>query len=525
VRLPPATLAFVLAAVAAPGLRAQSLSRDWRPEDRTVIGDFSRITSIATAIDRVYVSSPNAVLIWNPQFRQWQGPYDPPDPSVLARVFAALVDPLDNSLWLARPDGWIHFQPELRLWDQGSVPDGVQTIAFDGNDPTPGLFLRTGRGWQLLPRGGLTPSPGRAPARPVTPARVEDVLRSNPSLQANASQILVDQRLGVVRFTAAARSFDNLGWYLGTSGVGLLFLQDGSALPDRLPFGLRSPVVGALFGAPDGVWAATSRTVQAEPAITFVDREFKDFRTLQGPAAFGLPFAAVRRLVGQGTALWAATDRGLARIATGDGRVDFLDPSRGLPDAPVYSVASRQGSITAGTRRGLVRVNDSLRVERLAPRFAETVLAVFPAGDSVWLGTQRGLLLALSGGQDVVRPSTLASPSLQAPVVALASLGDTIVALTRDQMLWRDPRTGAWTLGPNLSAMLGGLVAFVADGPGFWVAGDQAVAFTRLGTPPVLPLRQGDLPGAANDLAVDPDYLWVATNGGLVRFRLDAVRP
>ena len=153
------------------------------------------------------------------------------------------------------------------------------------------------------------------------------------------------------------------------------------------------------------------------------------------------------------------------------------------------------------------------------------MLAVFPAGDSVWLGTQRGLLLALSGGQDVVRPSTLASPSLQAPVVALASLGDTIVALTRDQMLWRDPRTGAWTLGPNLSAMLGGLVAFVADGPGFWVAGDQAVAFTRLGTPPVLPLRQGDLPGAANDLAVDPDYLWVATNGGLVRFRLDAVRP
>jgi ligand-binding sensor domain-containing protein len=359
----------------------------------------------------------------------------------------------------------------------------------------------------------------------VTPARVEDVLRSNPTLQANASQILVDQRLGLVRFTAAARSFDNLGWYLGTSGLGLMFLQDGTALPERLPFGLRSPVVGALFGAPDGIWAATSRTAQAEPAITFVDRDLKDFRTLQGPAAFGLPFAAVRKLVGQGTALWAATDRGLARVATGDGRVDFLDPARGLPDAPVYSVASRQGRITAGTRRGLVRVNDSLRVERVAPRFAEAVLAVFPAGDSVWLGTQRGVLLALPGGQDVVRPSTLSSPSLQAPVVALGSLGDTIVALTRDELLWRDPRTDAWTLGPNLSAMLGGLVAFAADGPGFWVAGQQGVAFARLGTPPVLPLRQGDLPGAANDVAVDTEYLWVATNGGLVRFRLDAVRP
>jgi hypothetical protein len=125
----------------------------------------------------------------------------------------------------------------------------------------------------------------------------------------------------------------------------------------------------------------------------------------------------------------------------------------------------------------------------------------------------------------VVRPAALASPSLQAPVIALGALGDTVVALTRDEMLWREPRSGAWTLGPNLSGVLGGLVAFVADGPGFWVAGERGVGFATLATPAVRPLREGDLPGAANDLAVDADYLWVATNGGLVRFRLDAVRP
>ena len=39
------------------------------------------------------------------------------------------------------------------------------------------------------------------------------------------------------------------------------------------------------------------------------------------------------------------------------------------------------------------------------------------------------------------------------------------------------------------------------------------------------PLREGDLPGAANDLAVDEEYLWVATDGGLVRFRLNVIRP
>jgi ligand-binding sensor domain-containing protein len=508
-----------------PRARAQTPTRDWRPEDRAIIGDFSHITSVATAIDRVYVTSTAAALIWNPQFKQWRGPFDPPDAGLLARVFGALVDPLDNSLWLARPDGWVHFQPELQVWDHGPVPEGVQAIAFDGDDPTTGLYLRSRAGWLLLPRGGLIASPARPPAHPTTPARIDDVLRSNPTLQTNAAQFLLDARLNPARLTAAARSVDNLGWYIGTWGVGLLYLPDGAALPDRLTYGLRSPMVGAVFGWPDGVWAATNRTPQTDATLTFVARELDAFRTLEGLPASGLPFTQVRKLAGQGSALWAATDQGLARIGTGDGRVQLLDEARGLPDSRVYAVVSRQGRITAGTRRGLVRVDDSLRVERVAPRFADAALAVFPTGDSVWVGTPRGLLLAVPGQQDLVRPGALASPSLQAPVVALGALGDTVVALTRDEMLWRDPRTGAWTLGPNLSGLLGGLVGFIADGPGFWVAGDRGVAFARLTTPPIRPLRDGDLPGSASDLAVDRDYLWVATDGGLVRFRLDAIRP
>jgi hypothetical protein len=516
---------LALSILAASPARAQSPSRDWRPEDRTVIGDFSRITAVATAIDRVYAASPSQVLIWNPQFHQWQGPYDPPDPQILLRVTGALVDPLDNSLWLAGSDRWIHFQPELQIWDQGVVSGGVQAIAFDANDPTSGLFLRTRQGWLVLSRGSITPTPTRGPVRPVSPARVDDVLRSNPALQANTAQILVDPRLHVARFTAAARSFDNLGWYLGTSGVGLLFLPDGAALPDRLPFGLRSPVAGAVLGWPDGVWTATDRTPTAEAALTFVASDLKVFRSLQGLPASGLPFNQVRKMAGQGSALWAATDRGVVRIATDDGRVDLLDEARGLPDGVVYAVVSRQGRITVGTRRGVARVDDSLRIVRIAPRFVDPVVAVFPTGDSVWVGTRRGLLLALPGQEDVVRPAALASPSLQASIVALGSLGDTVVALTRDQFLWRDPGTQAWTLGPNLSGLLGGLVGFVADGPGFWVAGERGVAFARLSTPPIRPLREGDLPGQSTDLAVDAEFLWVATDAGLVRFRLDAIRP
>jgi ligand-binding sensor domain-containing protein len=504
---------------------AQSFSRDWRPEDRTVIGDFSRINAIAASADRVFVVSPSGILVWNPQFQRWEGSFDPPDHTLLARVYTGLTDPLDNSLWLARPDGWVHYQPDIQLWDQGLVPEGIQGIAFDQDNPAAGLYLRTRNGWALLPRGGSLPGPASPPVHPLAPYTVAEAIRSNPALQANAASILTDNRLRPVRFTAAARSFDGRGWYLGTSGVGVLYLSDGSPLPQRMSFGLPSSRVGAVFSWPGGVWAATDRTTYSDAALTFVAADLARFQSLPGTSATGTPFSQVRELAGQGRAVWAATDFGVARLQPADSTVQLVDQRRGLPDSRVYSVVSRGGRIVVGTAHGVARVGDSLRVERIAPGYNGAVYAVFPAGDSVWAGTPTGLLLALPNQPDMVRPIGMTSPSLQAGVVDLAPLADTLVALTRDHLLWRDPRTRQWTLGPNLSGLLGRLRRFVADGPGFWVAGDRGVGFARLGTPPLRPLRAGDLPGLANDLAVDEEFLWVATDAGLVRFRLSVIRP
>jgi len=503
---------------------AQSFTRDWRPEERTVIGDFSRVTAIATSADRVYIASPSAVLIWNPLFRRWEGSFDPPAPSFLARVFTGLTDPLDNSLWLARSDGWVHYQPDLRLWDQGTVPDAIVGIAFDQDNPAAGLYLRTRRGWQLLPRGGTVPLPSGGPGRPVAPATVDQAIRGNPALQANSAAILTDNRLRNVRYTAAARGFDNRGWFLGTSGIGVLYASDGAALPERLAFGLPSEQVGAVFSWPGGVWAGTNRTPLTDASLTFVASDLTEFRSLPGPSARGTPFDRISDLAGQGKSIWAATDRGVARVNAAESRMELTDEGRGLPDSRVYAIASRAGRITVGTARGVARISEALDVERVAPAYNDAAYAVFPAGDSTWVGTPSGVRLALPGLAGLVRPDGMTSPSLQAPVIDLASLGDTLVALTRDGLLWRHPKTRRWALGPNISGLLGRLRRFVPDGPGFWVAGDQALGYAGLNTPPVRPIRDGDLPGAINDLAVDSDHLWVATDRGLVRFRLTDIR-
>jgi hypothetical protein len=515
--------ALLVGLAASPSL-AQTPSRDWRPADRTVIGSFSRITAVAAALERVYVTSPSALLIWHPQFHTWEGPYDPPEGVSLAGVFGGLVDPVDQSLWLVRTTGWVHFQPELQIWDQGLVSGGVVTMAFDENDPVSGLFIRTRGGWQQIPRGGSMGTPTRPPARPRLPVSIDEVLRQSPTPQTNAAQILMDSRLRQVQYTAAARSFDNLGWYLGTSGVGLLYLADGAALPERLSFGLPSLYAGAVASWPGGVWVGTDRTSLVDATLTYVDAELREFRSVQGPPASGTPFTRILDLGGQGAEVWAATDRGVARVNPTEGRIELVDESRGLPDARVYDLSTRQGRITVGTAHGVARLGERMEVERLAPRFVEPAYAVYPDGDSVWVGTSRGVMVAVADQPDLLKPPNTGSAGFQQPVFGLVALADTLVGMGRDQLLWRNPG-GRWNLGPPLSGVLGRLRRFVADRSGLWVAGERGVGYARLNGPALLVLNEGDLPGLTRDLTVDETYLWVATDGGLVRFRLDAIRP
>ncbi len=515
-------LLLVAAVALSPGsVVAQLPSRDWSLEDRVVIGDFSRITTVAATSDRVYATSPTSLLIWRPQFARWEGPYPPPDPRLLAGVFAALPDPLDNSLWLARRDGWVHFSPELQMWTSGESPSPVRSIAFDLADPS-GLLLETRDGWLRATRGGGTAFPAERPVQAVRPGALADVLRNNPSMQTGGG-ILVDNRLAQVEYTSAAQSFDRLGWYLGTDGAGLLYLREGSAFPERLAFGIAGERVGALFAAPGGVWVASDATGNAAATLTFVASDLSDFRSIYGPPATGLPFGRVRELIGVGLSLWAATDFGVARIDPQTSRVELIDERRGLPDSRAYAVVARRGWIAVGTARGAARIADSTDVIRVAPGFSAPAYAIAMAADTTWVGTDAGLFYTVGRAGELLQPRGLASSAqFRGPVIGLEWAGEMLVALTPDRVFWRGAN-GRWVAGPAQPA-LGPLRAFVLDDRGVWLAGERGVGFARLDAPVGSILMLGDLPGEPVDLTVDADHLWVGTPAGLVRFRLDALR-
>lgn len=505
-----------------------SAQRPWRPEDRLVLRDYTRVVAVAAGLDRAYAVTPDAVLLLDPRTRRWTGVAEAPEPGALGRTGLALVDPLDNALWLAGRNEWFRYQPDLRLWDRGLTPGAVAQIAFDRADPTGGLYLRTRDGWAIVPRIGGGALPGQAPMQPVFATRLEDAYRANPSLEAFSPQVLAAGRRVPARYTSAAPSADGLGWYLGTDGLGLLWLDGAAIHPERLAFGLEGDRAAALFAAPGGVWVLTepASAGMTGGALTWVAEEADEFRTHLGTFGAGLDFTRAWDLAGAGETLWAATDAGLLRVPADGGAVDQLDEGRGLPDRRVYGLAAWRGAVYAATRGGVARVNDSLAVERLAPRFPGPAFAVAARGDTVWVGTQQGVFAAPPGAADLERPAD-AAPRAESrrDVGALAWLADTLVALTRDELIYTTGRE-PWLIGPRLSGSLGALRALAQWRDGFWVAGQRGVAYVTLGGPAGLALTTaGDLPGEPTDVAVEGRHLWVATLGGLVRFRLDAVQP
>jgi hypothetical protein len=501
-------------------------SRTWSPEDRAIIGDFTRIMAIAVARDRVFVVTPTAVLGWDPLARRWLGPWAAPDGTAFGDVTSVFADPLDGGLWLVRRAGWLRFDPAIQFWEEGSVPGAILDAALDENAPGGGLFLRTSGGWYAAQRGGIA-FPGAAPGRPIRTASLNDAIRSNPAIQANSAALLFHNRLRSVRFTAAARAegFSGQGWFLGTSGAGLFFLADGAGIPEPMPFGLPSEVVDAAFAGTGGVWVLTERTPSADPGLSFVGAEFGAFQWLQGPRATGLPFTEARRVIGRDADLWVASDAGVVRITPRSEDYVRYDESRGLPDSRVLSLAQRRGRIVAGTVHGLAQFTDSSGFVRLAPDFNDAALAVALAGDTTWVGTRLGLMMAVPGQSDLLVPEAArASVAMQSQVVALAWRADTLVALLGDRLLWRDPVTGSFTLGPLLGNGLGRLHTILSGPSGLYIAGDAGIGIAGLGTP----LRRmltapGDVPGQVTDIALDDRYLWVATLRGLVRLRLEAL--
>ena len=448
----------------------------WRPEERVLVSDFSYIDAVAASPWTVFAATRNGLLIYDRAARTWKPPVTALDGYPTARVHVAVADPAGNAVWLGVGglDGWVRYDVDARMWTRGAGP----------------------------------------PAGSAQVLTVEAALARAPAADAIRALILTDPRLRSYRFTAAASTPQSPDLYFGTNGMGVVRVDPQTGEWEALPYGLVATGVGAIAPAPDGIWtAANARAGSERRGLTWVAADLSAMRPAEGGgAALGFTFLSARRLLVANGALWLATEQGVLWIDPRTMRFRTFD----LPDAT--SLALAPDGIWVGTTRGVSVITREPRVVRVSTDFS--ALSLVAARETLWVGTNAGVVMMSPGRSDA-----LGVAALSQPIFALTRAGDTVVAATDRSLLWRDPTTDTWKELP-LSLALGRPTALAPDPDGgVWIGGTQGLARADLGRAFVRTLTvPTDLPAAVRDVLADQDYLWAATDSGLVRFDRRAVR-
>jgi ligand-binding sensor domain-containing protein len=517
---------IVCCSTARPADRLSAQSRNWRPEDRVLISDFSVVDAVAASPWVVFAATRHGLLIYDRRTHAWQSPVTELDGYPAGRVRIALADPVGNAVWLGTDAGWARYDADQHHWDTGPATGAVSGLMLDARDPASGVFVRDQTGWRFLPRGALLAIPGTPvppPERRVAPLDVQAALQTAPLAQALRALILTDPRLRSYQFTSAARPMDGGDLFFGTNGVGLVRIDPTMAQWEPLPFTLLGAGADALAAGADGMWAVSGARFAGRSGVTWLPDDLSATTLVEPQAGSGFGAAPVYRLLAAGNQLWIATGSGLYKMDPENGRARRFSLSDGLPSEDVRALAPAPDGIWVGTTKGLAVVTTGDRIVRLGDN-GVAVLSLVAMRETLWVGSAAGLgVLSPGSPEPAVNAEIQAEPALRAPVVALARDGDTLVAVFSDQVAWRDPAAAHWTV-ERPRATLGTLTAAGSDAGGVWLGGTLGLAWWNIGRGVYQRLEiPGDLPAPVRDVQASPHWVWVATDSGVVRLRRDAI--
>ena len=491
----------------------------WRTDERVVIGDFSGVQAVAASRDAMYAATLNGLIGYDRRFRKWEAPFTPAEGYDADQVVSAAIDPADQTLWLGTRSGLTHYQLQGRQVETTPIVGGVSDLAFDRDDLLAGIFFSTRLGWRQLGRGQIMPQEVAPPPqqRRLSSPGLLEVYRRFPAVEAMAPTSLLDAQNRTYRFTSAALTPEADEAFFGSDGLGVFRMDAFGSRLERMPFGLLAQPVGAV-AADSLVWAGTGAS-GGRAGLTVLSPDIQRFQYHEARAG---TFESVRDILLRSREVWVATERGVAVLGW-DGTWRLIDRPMGLPGNNALVLAETASGVWVGTDRGLARIGPADSVAALPASLA--VLSLLALRDTLWIGTTRGLMLLPESGEDVLVPRDGgAEPALREPIVALAAMGDTLVAATSDRLIARLPGH-AWMALPVIVRQLGRLRALAADSCGVWIGGERGLGFFRFAGKDVstFPVPD-DVPGPVQDLAVRGRYLWVATPEGLVRFDRRALR-
>ena len=260
--------------------------------------------------------------------------------------------------------------------------------------------------------------------------------------------------------------------WIGTQGVGLVRLRDGTFTPYGLPEGLGDENLLPVMEDREGsLWLGSF----GGGLFRYSGGAFTNFTTRDG-----LSSDVVLSLAeGAGGTLWIGTDGG-GLVRRRSGRFTRFGAREGLPSDRVAALVEDAGGLWIGTLGGgLARMRDG-KIEPVPPPRnrpkQENVQSLTEASDgSLWLGTDGGGMARLANGEWTVFTTKDGLP------------GDAVFSIVEDAT--RD----------------------------LWIGTESGLARLREGKLAAVTTRQGLSDGGVSQIVDDGGHLWFSNNKGVFR--------
>jgi ligand-binding sensor domain-containing protein len=495
-------------------------SRLWHAEDRALFTDLTVVTAVAATRSALYAATSGGLAVFDRQFRRWKETVGLLDGFPSGTVTAMAADPNEDAVWLAGAGQWIAWTPFGRRVDTGALPGFVDAVVLDARDPSRGAWFHTSAGWYFVARGALAAEPAHElppPSSRIGGLTYAQLIARVPALDAVRFRIERSDQLRDYRITSAAVAPLTNEIYVGTAGNGVFSVDPVTYAVERFPAGVLGATTGAIATFRGELCAASdARVASVRRGISCFDESGGNVRYIESQGLAGLPGLTTRRLLITQRAIWAATDQGLVRSDRRGGRPVQLLMRDGLPSDDIYALWPAPTGVWVGTALGLALVADTGRGPAVAKAMRSgPVIALAGAWDTLWAGTPQGLALLPPLGDALLLVN--GPGPIHEPIVALAFRGDALVAATASRFILRVD--DGWRVADIPGQPIGRITAMAADTTGLWVAGTLGFAYfdpTRgLWNPLVAP---GDVPLPVRDVALTRDYVWVATDAGVVRY-------
>ncbi len=532
------------------GVMGAASSRD----DIIVLPQLNAISAIAVSRRFVFAATPNGLAIYDRNFRAWRPPVSISDgigQSLLTAGAAAgaaaydvdragsmAADPGSDAVWIGGQGVVYRYDPTVDVLDRVLLPRGgtVDLIAFDRRDLAGGALVRASGYWSRVTSTGFGRPVGIEEFPPaealIVPAGYEEIVREYPALRSFGRLMTRDGDLRSWPVSDASKPYGASEVWLGTWGNGVFEADPLFLDAEHHPFGLVTTGAGAIASDGAGIWVAGSG---AQPigfrqpergGLTFTTADLADWRWVDPAAARTLDRVRAYDIVLRDGQAWVATGRGLFVIAVSPDvslRDIELIP---VPSDAVFALASAGTGIWVGTASGvsLQMFGPDRKRDRAETALRDVMIPGVPVrdlllvGESLWIASDRGLMVLPGGRDEPLRPVAPGAAILSRPIRALAHSDSIVTVATEGEIRLLDARTATPLPTPLAidAGRVGEIETVAMDGRTIWIGGSHGLLIITRATRVARFLPSSE---AVHDVELAGDIAWVASHRALVRFR------